>query len=101
MNKNLYIGGLAYSVTEDQLHELLTTHGKVESVKIITDKFTDDSRGFGFAEMSTQEEAEKAIENLNGTDFEGRKLTVNFARPRGERPRGGGGKKSGGYNDRW
>jgi RNA recognition motif-containing protein len=99
MNKRLYIGGLAYSVTEDQLLEHVTAYGTVESVNIVTDKFTDDSRGFGFVEMSTPEEAKAAIDGLNGTEFEGRVLTVDFARPRGEKPRRGGG--GGGGRDRW
>jgi RNA recognition motif-containing protein len=96
MNKKIYVGGLAYSVTDEQLQELFSAHGTVESAKIITDKFTDSSRGFGFVEMSTQEEAERAIAALNGTQHEGRTLTVNVARPRRERSGGGGGGR-----DRW
>lgn len=96
MNKKLYVGGLAYSVTDDQLQKLFASHGTVESAKVVTDKFTDRSRGFGFVEMSTQEEAEKAIAALNGTQHEGRNLTVNFSKPREERSSGGGG-----YRDRY
>ncbi len=95
MNKKLYVGGLAYSVTDDQLHQLFASHGTVESAKVITDKYTDRSRGFGFVEMGTVEEAEKAIQALNGSQHEGRKLTVNISKPREDR--GGGG----GYRDRY
>jgi len=96
MQKNIYVGGLPYSVTDQELQEAFAPHGTVESAKVITDKYTGDSRGFGFVEMSTQEEAEKAIEALNGTELGGRTLTVNMARPRGDRPRGGGGGGGGG-----
>ena len=87
MNNRLYVGGLAYSVTEEQLEELFSTHGAVESARIITDKFTNNSRGFGFVEMGTQQEAEAAIKALNGSEQYGRTLTVNIAKPREERPR--------------
>ena len=95
MNKKLYVGGLSYSVTDDQLHQLFAQHGTVESAKVITDKYTDRSRGFGFVEMSSVEEAEKAIQALNGSQHEGRKLTVNISKPREERSSGGG------YRDRY
>jgi len=102
MQKNIYVGGLPYSVTDQELQEAFAPHGTVESAKVITDKYTGDSRGFGFVEMSTQEEAEKAIEALNGTELGGRTLTVNMARPRGDRPRGGGGGGGGrGGGNRW
>ncbi len=91
----LYVGGLPYSVTEDRLEELFGEHGTVESARVITDKFTGRSRGFGFVEMSSQEEAQAAIDKLNGTDLEGRSLTVNEAKPREPRA-GGGGRKPGG-----
>ena len=90
MNKKLYVGGLAFSVTDSQLQQLFTSQGTVESAKVITDRDSDRSRGFGFVEMSTQEEAEKAIAALNGTQFEGRALTVNISKPREDRPSGGG-----------
>ena len=99
MNKKLYVGGLPYSVTDEQLHELFAAHGTVESAKVITDRYTDRSRGFGFVEMSTPEECQAAIEALNGTELEGRSLTVNMSRPREDRPRGGGGR--GGSRNRW
>ena len=101
MNSNkLYVGGLPYSVTEDSLEELFSAHGTVESAKVITDRMTGRSRGFGFVEMSSQEEAQAAIDKLNGSDLEGRSLTVNEAKP--QEPRGGGGGGGGGGGrDRW
>ena len=95
MNKKLYVGGLSYSVTDEQLLELFQAHGTVESAKVITDRDTDRSRGFGFVEMGTQQEAEQAIKALNGTEHEGRSLTVNESKPRENRPSGGGSR------DRW
>ena len=95
MNKKLYVGGLSYSVTDAQLLELFQAHGTVESAKVITDRDTDRSRGFGFVEMGTQQEAEQAIKALNGTEHEGRSLTVNESKPRENRPSGGGSR------DRW
>jgi len=89
MNKKLYVGGLAYSVTDTQLRDLFESHGTVESANVITDKYTDRSRGFGFVEMGTQEEAEKAIQALNGIQHEGRSLTVNMSKPRSDSDRGG------------
>jgi cold-inducible RNA-binding protein len=96
MNKKLYVGGLAYTVTDSQLQQLFASHGTVESAKVIMDRDTDRSRGYGFVEMSTQEEAEKAIAALNGTQHEGRSITVNISKPREDRPTGGGG----GYRNR-
>ncbi|MFB3141440.1 MAG: RNA recognition motif domain-containing protein [Acidobacteriota bacterium] len=96
MNKKLYVGGLPYAVTEDKLQEIFSAHGTVDSARVITDRFTGRSRGFGFVEMSTEEEAQTAIDSLNGSDLEGRSLTVNEARP--QEDRGGGG---GGGGDRW
>ena len=95
MSKNLYVGGLPYSVEDGQLMQLFQSHGTVESAKVITDRDTGRSRGFGFVEMGTQEEAEKAIQALNGTELEGRTLTVNVAKPRENRSGGGGSR------DRW
>ena len=96
MNKKLYVGGLPYSVTDEQLMELFEAHGTVESAKVITDRYTDRSRGFGFVEMSTAEEAEAAIQALNGSELGGRKLTVNISKPREDRSR-----NSGGARNRW
>jgi RNA recognition motif-containing protein len=109
MSSKIYVGGLPYATTDAQLQDLFSTHGQVESARVITDKFTGRSRGFGFVEMASSDEAQKAIQALNGTDFEGRKLTVNEARPqerraggfgdRGGERRGGGG--GGGGRNRW
>jgi len=83
MNSNkLYVGGLPYEITDDRLQELFSAHGTVESARVITDRMTGRSRGFGFVEMSSQEEAQQAIDKLNGTDLEGRSLTVNEAKPK-------------------
>jgi RNA recognition motif-containing protein len=94
MGAKLYVGNLSYSVTEERLQQHFTQHGSVISARIITDKFTGRSKGFGFVEMSSDQEAERAITALNGTDFEGRNIVVSEARPqepRGPRPGGGGG----------
>ena len=88
MGKRLYIGGLSYDTTEDGLKEAFSKAGSVESAAIITDKFSGRSKGFGFVEMATEEEAEKAIEMFNGKELEGRTLTVNEARPMKERASG-------------
>ena len=87
MAKKLYVGGLPYSTTEDELKEAFGQSGTVESAVIIIDKMSNRSKGFGFVEMSTDEEAQAAIDTWNGKDFGGRKLTVNEARPMEERPR--------------
>lgn len=84
MANKLFVGSLAYTATEDQLNELFSTVGKVESAKIITDRESNRSKGFGFVEMSTDEEAQKAIKELNGKDLAGRPIVVNEARPREE-----------------
>lgn len=84
MNNKLYVGGLPYSSTEDGLQEHFAQAGNVTSVNIITDKMTGRSRGFGFVEMATPEEAQKAVEMFDGQDFEGRNLKVNEARPKRE-----------------
>lgn len=97
MGSKLYVGGLPYSVTNDRLQEIFSEHGTVESASVISDKFTGQSRGFGFVEMSSSGEAQKAIDSLNGTQLDGRTLTVNEARPRPERTGGGGG---GGFRPR-
>jgi RNA recognition motif-containing protein len=88
MGSKIYVGGLPYSTTESQLNDLFASHGTVESAKVITDKFTGQSRGFGFVEMSTAEESKRAIEALNSTQLDGRTLTVNEAKP--QEPRTGG-----------
>jgi RNA recognition motif-containing protein len=94
MTKKLYVGNLPFSTTEDELSDMFAEIGNVESVRIITDRETGRSRGFGFVEMA-DEDAEKAINHFNGTDMSGRPLTVNEARP--QTNRGGGGGGGGGY----
>ena len=84
---NLYVGNLSYDMSEENLRTEFAEYGEVQSAKIITDKFTGRSRGFGFVEMNSDGEGKKAMEALNGKDFEGRELVVNEARPREERPR--------------
>lgn len=86
MAKRLYVGGLPYATTEDALRAAFAQAGTVESANIIMDRMTGRSKGFGFVEMSTDDEAQAAIEMWNGKDFDGRRLTVNEARPLEERP---------------
>jgi len=102
MGNKLYVGGLPYSVTGGRLQELFSAHGTVESANVISDKFTGQSRGFGFVEMSSSSEAQKAIESLNGTQLDGRTLTVNEAKTKTmtRRDNNGGGHRDGGRN-RW
>jgi RNA recognition motif-containing protein len=100
MGNKLYVGNLPFSVTEDSLQQLFSQSGKVESATIITDRDTGRSKGFGFVEMSTEQEAADAITKFNGTDFEGRSITVNEARPKAPREGGGGGRGFGGGGGR-
>ncbi len=100
MSKRIYVGGLPFKTTEEELNALFTSYGTVVSAKLITDKFTNQSRGFGFVEMSDDAQAMAAIEKLNGTDFGGRKLTVNEARPMEPRSGGFGGGRGGRGGDR-
>ncbi|MBI2645292.1 RNA-binding protein [Candidatus Uhrbacteria bacterium] len=95
-NKKLYVGNLPYSSTEDQLKELFSQAGTVESARIITDKYSGRSKGFAFVEMSSAEEAQKAIQTLNKVELDGRALAVSEARPQEDRPRFGGGHGNGG-----
>lgn len=83
--KKLYVGGLPYNTTNEELSEAFAKAGTVVSASVVTDRMTGRSRGFGFVEMSTEEEAEAAVNMLNGQELGGRKLTVNVARPRPER----------------
>src|SRR5712675_594969 len=96
MGKKLYVGNLSYDVDSSALQELFAAHGTVDSAQIITDRDTGRSKGFGFVEMGTEEEAQAAIAALNGQEHGGRALTVNEAKPREDRPRGGGGRGGGG-----
>src|SRR6267154_107669 len=95
MGKNIYVGNLPYDTTGDDLVELFQTYGTVTSGQVIIDKFSGRSRGFGFVEMANDDEAQSAIDALNGTPYGGRPLTVNEARPREERGGGGGGRSFG------
>ncbi len=81
MGQKLYVGGLPYSTTDDVLQNLFSQIGSVESAKVITDRESGRSKGFGFVEMATEEAAQEAIKQLNGTELDGRKITVNEARP--------------------
>ena len=94
MNKKLYVGGLPYSVTDGELQEIFSAHGTVESARVISDKFTGQSRGFGFVEMSSGSEAQAAISGLNGTQYQGRSLVVNEAKPQANRDNNRGGRNS-------
>jgi cold-inducible RNA-binding protein len=91
MGKKLYVGNLSYTVDSSELEQLFGAHGTVVSAQIISDRDTGRSKGFGFVEMGTDEEAQAAIAGLNGKEHQGRALTVNEARPREDRPGGGGG----------
>jgi len=108
MSKRIYVGGLPFSTTEQEMNALFATYGQVTSAKLITDRESGQSRGFGFIEMPNDAEAATAMEKLNGTDFGGRKLTINEARPMEARSSGGGGRGGdrggrGGYGggNRW
>lgn len=97
MGKKLYVGNLPYSVDDAQLESQFSAFGKVDSARVITDRDTGRSKGFGFVEMASDEEANKAIENLNGQGMGGRNLTVSEARPQAPREGGRGGGGRGGF----
>jgi RNA recognition motif-containing protein len=99
VGKRLYIGNLSYDVSSSDLERMLSEHGHVESAEVISDRVTGQSKGFGFVEMTSEEEAEAAITALNGQEHNGRTLTVNEARPREQR--GGRGGYGGGRRDRY
>lgn len=102
MGNKLYVGGLSYATTDKQLEDLFAAHGTVESARVIIDKFTGRSKGFGFVEMGSGAEAQTAIQALNGSDFDGRNITVNEARPQERRSGFGGDRRnSGGGHNRW
>ena len=92
---NIYVGNLSYGVTEEDLKQAFESFGQVETVKIIKDRYSGESKGFGFVEMPAKGEAESAINDLNGKDLKGRALNVSEARPRTQGPRGGGRPSSG------
>jgi len=105
---NIYVGNLSYDVTEDDLRATFSAFGQVASANVIKDRETGRSKGFGFVEMPTQEEAQKAIAEVNGKELKGRKMNVNEARPRTERRErtgggggGRGGNRGGGGGSRW
>lgn len=100
MAKRLYVGSLSYSTTDDSLKEFFSQAGAVEKAEVLMDRMTNRSRGFGFVEMATDEEAAKAVEELNGKELDGRKIIVNEARPQGDKPprrEGGFGGGRGGF----
>ena len=99
--KNLYVGNLSFSTTENDLREMFAPYGNVERASLVTDRDTGRSRGFGFVEMTSDTEAAAAVSALNGKDSDGRSLTVNEARPKAERNGGGfrGGRDGGGGRD--
>jgi len=103
MGKNIFVGNLPFSVGEEQLQELFGQKGTVDSVTVMRDAYTGRSRGFGFVNMASDEEAQKAIEELNGYSLDERNLTVNEARPKRDRRQGNsrGGGKGGRRNTRW
>ena len=91
MSNKLFVGNLSFNTTQDDLQDAFTAHGTVTEANLMTDRFTGRPRGFGFVTMGTPEEAQKAVEAMNGKSLDGRALTVNIARPREERSPGGGG----------
>jgi|SRR5689334_12125883 cold-inducible RNA-binding protein len=107
MNNKLFVGNLSFNTTENDLQDAFAAHGTVLEANLMTDRATGRARGFGFVTMSTEEEAQKAMNALNGTSMDGRNLTVNIARPReeggggrrfgGDRPSGGGGQRRNRY----
>ena len=105
---NIYVAKIAFKATDNELKELFEEYGEVSSAKIIMDKLTNRSRGFGFVEMPDDAAAKEAMNSLNGFNFLGKDLTVNEARPKTDAPRAGGGNRGGygggdrgGYNKRW
>ena len=104
MGRKLYVGNLPYSATEETLRETFSKCGDVDSATMITDRDTGQSKGFGFVEMSRDSEAQKAIQDLNGSTLDGREIKVNEAKPKAPRGGRGGGHRGGGYGgggNRW
>ena len=97
---NIFVAGLSYQITDADLKELFEEYGEVSSAKIISDRETRRSKGYGFVEMATEEDGQRAIEELNDAAYDGRTLSVSVARPRTERTGGGGGGNRGGYGNR-
>ena len=100
---NIYVGNLSFDVSDSQLQEAFAAYGAVDQAKVVVDRMTGRSRGFGFVEMPKDEEANAAIEALNGSELGGRTITVNVARPKTDRNKGGGGgrDRDGGRSRRW
>lgn len=98
--KNIFVGNLSFNATEDSVRTLFEQYGTVDRVSIVTDRDTGQAKGFGFVEMSGDAEGLRAIESLSGRELNGRALTVNEAKPKGDRPSGGGGGHRG-NNNRW
>jgi RNA recognition motif-containing protein len=88
---NIYVGNLSFEVTDDELRQLFAAYGEVESASVVKDRFSGESRGFGFVEMPAKNDADAAIAALNGTDVKGRTITVNEAKPKAPKSGGGGG----------
>jgi RNA recognition motif-containing protein len=88
---NIYVGNLSFEVTDDDLRQLFSAYGEVESASVVKDRFSGESRGFGFVEMPAKKDADAAIAGLNGTDVKGRTITVNEAKPKAPKSGGGGG----------
>ena len=104
MSNKLYVGNLSFRVTSEDLHEYFAAAGAVESANVVFDRETGRSRGFGFVEMASEDDANNAIAQFNGQEYDGRNMVVNEARPREDRPRsggGGGGRGSYGGDSRW
>src|SRR5438093_12758777 len=98
-NAKLFVGNLSYNTTENDLHDAFAAHGTVTEANLMVDRMSGRPRGFGFVTMATEEEAQKAIQAMNGASLDGRNLTVNLARPREERSGGGGGGGRGGRRE--
>jgi RNA recognition motif-containing protein len=97
---NIYVGNLSFEVTDDDLRQLFSAYGEVESASVVKDRFSGESRGFGFVEMPAKKDADAAIAAVNGTDVKGRTITVNEAKPKAPKSGGGGGGGGGGRGGR-
>ncbi|HOK60674.1 MAG: RNA-binding protein [Tenuifilum sp.] len=101
---NIYVSGLSYRINDDDLRQLFEEYGQINSAKVITDRETGRSRGFGFVEMANDEEARTAIEELTGAEYDGKVISVSEAKPKTDKPRNGGGfnreRRGGGYGER-
>ena len=100
MAYKIYVGGLPYSTTDEELQELFAAHGTVTSARVIIDRMSGRSKGFGFVEFENEDDNQKAVDQLNGKDLDGRAIAVSIARPKEDRPQGGNGGGYRGGNDR-